>query len=249
MPSETSVAKLDQYGKGLDDMPKKVIAGQAVVFLSQLRRRYGLRGLVRIMGSMIGERRRIEKGHADTVASLRSEWGPGAVTEALTMSALFNVLTPIEGREGAYGIAKEIFQEIAPVSMKALYQSDDLAQCAGDRFDNFKAFHLALFDNSQGLFPNVQTDEGDLFTTTVTRCGNVEVFTALGCPELGRLGCDHDLAGYPAIADRHDFEFRRPTTIAKGGEVCRFRFYRKSTAPDTEMIDETPVEWSDALNR
>ena len=31
-------------------------------------------------------------------------------------------------------------------------------------------------------------------------------------------------------------EFRRPCTIAKGGDVCEFRFYRKGTAPDTELI-------------
>ena len=67
------------------------------------------------------------------------------MNEALTMSALFNVMTPIEGREGAYEVAKEIFQEIAPVSMKALYQSDDLARCSGDRFENFKTFHMSMF--------------------------------------------------------------------------------------------------------
>jgi hypothetical protein len=249
MTTETNVTTLDQYGKGLDDMPKKVIARQAIVMVSELRRRYGIVGLIRIMGSMVGERRRIVKRNLDTVAVLRTEWGSGAVAEALGMTALFNVLTPIEGRDGAYEVAKEIFQQIAPMSMRALYQSDDLAGCPGDRFENFKTFHLALFDNSQALFPNTQTDEGDLFTSTVTRCSNVEVFTALGCPELGKLGCDHDLAGYPSIADRHDFEFRRPTTIAKGDDVCRFRFYRKGTAPDSEIVDGSPVEWSDSRNR
>ena len=65
------------------------------------------------------------------------------------MTALFNVLAPIEGREGAYDGAQGIFQRIAPQSMTWLYQSDDLARCDGDRFENFKQFHFAMFDNSQ----------------------------------------------------------------------------------------------------
>ncbi len=249
MSTATHVEDLAQYGKALDDMPKRVLARQARVLVASLRRRYGTRGFLRMIVPIAKERRRIQKAHPATVADLRRDWGSGAVNEALGMTALFNVLAPVEGREGAYGVAKDIFEQVAPLSMRALYQSDDLARCAGDRFDNFKAFHLALFDSSQHLFPNTQTDEGDLFTSTVSRCGNVEVFGALGCPELGRLGCDHDLAGYPTIADRHGFEFRRPTTIAKGGDVCRFRFYREGTAPATEPIDGVEVKWTEALNR
>jgi len=249
MVAATRVEDLTRFGQGLDDMPKKVLVKQAGVLLAHLRRRYGLLGLVRLMGSMARERRQILKAHPETVAELRRDWGPGAVSEGLGMTALFNALVPLEGREGAYEVAKGIFQQIAPLSMRELYQSDQLAGCAGDRFENFKKFHLALFESSQDLFPNTQTDEGDLFTSTVTRCGNVEVFSALGAPELGMLGCDHDLAGYPAIADRHDFEFRRPTTIAKGGHACRFRFYRTGTAPETEEIDGVPVKWVESLNR
>jgi len=248
-PVASRVEDLARFGQGLDDMPKKVLVKQAGVLVGHLRRRYGLTRLVRLMGSIARERRQILTAHPDTVRALRRDWGPGAVNEALGMTALFNALVPLEGREGAYEVAKGIFQAIAPLSMNALYQSDQLAGCAGDRFENFKKFHLALFEHSQHLFPNTQTDEGDLFTSTVTRCGNVEVFTALGAPELGMLGCDHDLAGYPTIADRHRFEFRRPTTIAKGGDVCRFRFYRTGTAPATEEIDGVPVEWVESLNR
>ncbi|NQV08026.1 L-2-amino-thiazoline-4-carboxylic acid hydrolase [bacterium] len=240
---------LAQYGNALNEFPRGLLLKQARIFLSQLRRLYGTLGLLRMMVPIMRQRRRIQKTHRGPVAKLRQDWGSGAVNEALTMTALFNTLPPVEGREGAYEVLKGIFQEVAPHSMKGLYQSDDLAHCDGDRFANFKAFHKAMFDASHHLFPNTQTDEGDLFTSTVTQCANVEVFTVLEVPELGRLGCDHDLAGYPAIADRHDFEFRRPCTIAKGADACEFRFYRKGTAPDTEVIDGVSVPWDDSLNR
>jgi len=34
---------------------------------------------------------------------------------------------------------------------------------------------------------------------------------------------------------------------ASGG--CEFRFYRRDTAPDAEVIDGVPVRWTDSLNR
>jgi hypothetical protein len=243
------VEDLEQYGKALDDFPKGLALRQLRIFISELRRRYRTRGLLRMVVPVVRQRRQIQRSHQATMADLRRDWGSRAVNEALMMAALFKELVPIEGRAGAYEVVKSIFQALAPHSMKALYQSDDLVMCPGDRFENFKTFHLALFDASQHVFPNTQTDEGDLFTSTVTRCANVEVFTAFDCPELGCLGCDHDLAGYPVIADRHEFVFRRPATIAKGGTTCDFRFYRKGTAPDTEIIGGVPVEWTEALNR
>lgn len=249
MATATRVEDLTQFGKALDDFPMGLILKQARIFVSELHRHFGTVGLVRMTMPMVLQRRQIQKTHRDTMAKLRQEWGSGAVNEALIMSALFNVVVPKKGREAAYEVVKGIFQKVAPHSMKALYQSADLVRCDGDRFSNFKTFHVALFDASQHLFPNHQTDEGDLLTSTVTKCSNVEVFTGLGCPELGKLGCDHDLAGYPAIADQHDFEFRRPSTIAKSGATCDFRFYRKGTAPDTENIDGVPVTWTEALNR
>lgn len=44
-------------------------------------------------------------------------------------------------------------------------------------------------------------------------------------------------------------EFRRPSTIAKGSDVWEFRFYRKGTAPETELIDGVEVAWEPSLNR
>jgi hypothetical protein len=249
MATATRVEALAQFGNAIDDYPKSVMMKQARVFISELRNRFGTVGLVGMMGATVRQRRVVKTTHKAVIDKMRQDWGSGAVNEALMMVALFNVIARADNREEAYEVIKGVFQTLGPDTMAWLYQSDDLARCEGDAFTNFKTFHTALFDASQSLFPNTQTDEGDIITTTVTRCSNVEVFNALGCPELGKLGCDHDLAGYPAIADRHDFEFRRPCTIAKGGDTCEFRFYRKGTAPDTELIEGVPVHWNESLNR
>jgi hypothetical protein len=82
------------------------------------------------------------------------------------------------------------------------------------------------------------TDDPDKLTINVTTCANVELFGELGVPELGKFGCDHDLAGYAAIEDDVDCEFRRLCTIAKGDDNCVFEFYRKGTAPDNAHLNK-----------
>jgi hypothetical protein len=81
-------------------------------------------------------------------------------------------------------------------------------------------------------------DEKDKLTIVVNECANCVIGTAFHCPEIAKLGCDHDLAGYPVILDRVNAEFRRPHTIAKGDEYCDFMFYRRGAAPDTEHLNK-----------
>jgi hypothetical protein len=60
-------------------------------------------------------------------------------------------------------------EKVAPHSMEAMYQVDELVRCEGDVFDNFKKFHMAMFsaDAMQPIFRNTQTAADDYFTTTV----------------------------------------------------------------------------------
>ena len=125
--------------------------------------------------------------------------------------------------------------------MPAIYQIDELVQCEGDSFENFKKFNVAMFeamDRAGSWRSDPVVDEEDRLRIRVTSCANVELFSALGCPELGKLGCDHDLAGYPVILDRVNAEFRRPCTLAAGDDSCDFNFYRRGTAPPTEHLNK-----------
>lgn len=251
MNSTPSVEELEHFGKPVNEFPKEAQRKQAMLFVRELRSRYGTMGLPRLLIDVIRERRRFMRREAATLRRLEAEAGPGIVKESALLVSMFEAIAAREGRENAYPVIRSVVDKVAPYSMRALYQVDGLTRCGGDRFENFKRFHLAMFDAdvTQQLYPNIPTDEGDSFSTTVERCANVEIFTELGYPELAPFGCDHDLAGYPAVVDEFQVEFRRPCTIAKGGATCDFRFYRAGTAPDTEMIDGVPVEWNESLNR
>lgn len=70
-----------------------------------------------------------------------------------------------------------------------------------------------------------QGDGASFYSSNVKRCGYHEFFKANGAPELTRLLCAWDKIWADEIKpDKHGIEFRRPTTIAAGNDMCRFEF-------------------------
>ena len=232
------VEDLSRYGRSLG-LPREAQKRQVGIVLSALREKFGLIGMVPFFLRVLAEQRRISRAHPDLIAKAHVI-GPEVAREMVLLTALFRVATRRDGREKAYEFLKHIFQRVAVHSMPAIYQIEDLTACEGDAFENFKKFNVALFEamDRQGTWKAESIeDQGDRLRIKVGTCANVELFSALGCPELGRLGCDHDLAGYPVILDRVHAEFRRPETLASGCDCCDFNFYRKGTAPPTEHLN------------
>lgn len=244
------VEELSRFGQPLDDLPEGMAKTQEKIALAEIKNKYGRFGKYLFFTRMFLEQRRLRRKYPDAMVQLRS-FGPGAVKEMLMLVAMFNIIAKSEGRESAYEFVKGMFQEAAAQGgISALYQMDELLECDGDVFDNFKKFNIAMIEASAHLFhPARIENEEDKLTFTIDRCANVDIANALGCPDLTPIGCDFDLAGYPTIVDRVNTEFRRPCTIAKGGEYCKFLFYRKGTAPEMEEIYGRTVMWEDRLNK
>ncbi|GGP35297.1 L-2-amino-thiazoline-4-carboxylic acid hydrolase [Saccharothrix coeruleofusca] len=75
-------------------------------------------------------------------------------------------------------------------------------------------------------------DDDERYLVDVRRCFYVEVLARCGVPELGPVFCEFDAAWISAIdPDRHGIDFRRPTTIARGGATCPFHFRRRDVRP------------------
>lgn len=232
------VDELSRYGEPLT-FPEEVQTRQMRIVFAAIREEFGIIGLFPFLARVIRERRALRRKHPGVIEEAR-KLGPEVATEMVLLTALFNVAADRLGRERAYEFLRRIFQQVAVLTMPAIYQVDDLVACEGDVFDNFKDFNTAMFEamDREGTWKSDSiVDEPDRLRIKVVSCANVELFTAIGAPELARLGCDHDLAGYPAILDRVDAEFRRPCTLAKGGTYCDFNFYRRGTAPPTEAAN------------
>jgi hypothetical protein len=234
------VEELSQYGVTLSGIPKDVRKKQARIMLREIRAKYGWLGtLPFFVRTLLGQRKlKSEYPEAYKKALSISE---DAASEITMLVSLFKQVAESDGKEEAYEFLKGIFQQMAVYSMPAYYQIDDLVQCEGDTFENFVKFNVAWFNamNDEGTWLVERMEqEKDKLTIIINACANCTISEAFDCPEIAKLGCDHDLAGYPVILDRVDSEFRRPHTIAKGDEFCDFMFYRKGTAPDTEHLNK-----------
>ncbi len=241
------VEELSQYGKPLTGLEKEAVKKEEQILMAEIKRRYGTVGRMPFFIDAFLEQRRVKKEYPEAYSELQKSESQ-AVNGFPLLVGGFKAIAKREGRENAYPILKDIFQEVAPTTQRSMYQVDELKDCEGEVFDNFKKFQTAMFEASQDLYHNTHTDEKDRLITRVDKCANVELAHAFDVPELAPFGCDNDLAGYTAIADEVNVEFRRPCTIAKGIDHCKFLFYRKGTAPDTEEVDGKIVKWEDHLN-
>ncbi len=234
------VEELSQYGKTLSGIPKEAMKKQQSILLSEIKTKNGLLGMLPFFIKVALEQRALKKRYPEAYKQAL-DVGKDAASELTLLIAMFNVIAKKDGREKAYNFLKGMFQKVALYSIPALYQIDDLAKCEGDAYENFAKFNIAFFEavNDAGTWKVDRIEEEkDKLTLIVTECANCVLGEAFDCPEIAKLGCDHDLAGYPVILDKVNAEWRRPHTIAKGDDYCDFMFYRKGTAPDTEHLNK-----------
>lgn len=233
------VEELSQYGKALE-MPKEGMKKQEKVIFSLLRKEFGLLGFLVLTAKMKKEAKRIKQEFPDEVARAKSI-GKDMDKQLVTMASLFFAIANKRGRKFAKSFMQGMMKKVASVSMPAIYQLNELVKCDGDVFENYKKFNRAMFTEIDriGTWKNSGFSEtNDLLEFKVTSCINVELCKAFGCPEIGGLGCVHDLAGYPLIEEAVQSEFRRQTTIENGDDYCHFQFYRKGTAPDNAHLNK-----------
>jgi hypothetical protein len=234
------VEELSRYGKTLSGLPEEAVKKQKSIMFREIRNKFGLFGTISFLIKLLSEQRALLKNYPEAY-QLALKISENAAKECSFMIAIFNIIAGKEGRENAYNFLKGIFQKVAKYSMPTYYQIDDLVKCEGDPFENFVKFNIAWFgamnDEGTWIVDKIEQEENKL-TIIVTECANCVIGRAFDCPEIAKLGCDHDLAGYPVILDKVNAEFRRPHTIAKGDDYCDFMFYRKGTAPDTEHLNK-----------
>ncbi len=234
------VEELSQYGKTLSGLPKEAVKKQQGIVLREIRKKFGLIGILPFFIKLFLGQRRLKRKYPEAYQAVLKV-GESAAKDVTMLISMFNIISRKEGREYAYEFVKSIFQKVAIHSMPAMYQIDDLVKCEGDTFENFVKFTSAWFKamDEEGTWKVKEfKEEKDVLSFIVYECLNCILGKSFDCPEIAKLGCDHDLAGYPVIVDRVNAEFRRPHTIAKGDEYCDFHFYRKGTAPDTEHLNK-----------
>jgi predicted transcriptional regulator len=233
------VEDLEMYGKALE-MPKEGQRKQMKIVFNLLRKEFGIIGILGIVKGVNNHAKRIRREYPEAVKKAR---GISEVfeKELTMMGSLFSAIADKRGRTKAQEFMIGMMRNVAAFSLPAIYQISDLVKCEGDVFDNYKKMNRALFSetNRMGTWKHDGFHEtDDLLDFKVTTCVNIELWEAIDCPELNVLGCEHDLAGYPLIEEATQSEFRRHCTLARGGDCCHFKFYRKGTAPDDAHLNK-----------
>jgi len=236
------VEDLPSYKLAFDHMPLQAVLLQVLITLRELRRRFGVIGSMRFLVRLVRKKRDLVEKYGEVVQERFAGVPASAIAELYTLSAIYSLLAESESKEDAYDFIAEIFHEIGPTAHASVYDVKRLKLCEGEIFRNFCKLNRAIFENSAGKgFYRVEEiqDKEHLQYVRLTKCLNVDAFSTLGCPELARLGCEIDRAGYApeAIGDQVELDFRRPSAIAKGGASCEFYYYRKGHAPaDMETL-------------
>jgi hypothetical protein len=203
---------------------------------SELTRELGVFRIVGFFRQVSRKQNQLKKQYGDIVNERFADVPSSAVMEMYLMSAMYLALADREGKEKAFEFVKRIFQKIGPAGHEALYDIEDLVKCPGDIYTNFCQLNRSMFESSarKGFYKlEGFKDSEDLQYLRVTKCLNIDFMSTLGCPELARLGCIADIAGYApeAMGNKVNLDFRRPRTMANGDKTCEFYYYRKGHAP------------------
>ena len=233
------VEELEMFGQALE-MPKAALKKQKKIVFNLIKKEFGLCGFIPLAMRIRKHTQRITKGYPKAIEKAKSI-SPVLEDQLIMLGALFSAVADKKGRKFAKDFMVQMARNIAPVSLPAIYQVKDLVRCEGDVFDNYKKMNKALFTKTDKMGTwkhNGFHETEDLLEFKVTSCANIELFEAIDCPELNVFGCEHDLAGYPLIEAATNSEFRRHCTLAKGGDCCHFKFYRKGTAPNDAYLNK-----------
>jgi hypothetical protein len=73
----------------------------------------------------------------------------------------------------------------------------------------------------------------------ISRCFFHDFFRRNEAPELTQVMCALDIVWAKKLkAEGHNVRFERPVTMAEGGEVCQFHFYKVKTGDDFKITQQ-----------
>ena len=230
------VEQLPSYGHAFDYLPLAAQLQQVKFLLVGFRKRFGVFGALRFLVRVF----RVQAGLQRQFSAIISTKYPGvpasALNELYMLTAMYKLLTEAEDKSAAYDFILNMLRDMGPAAHEALYDVAGLRKCDGEIYKNFCALNRSVFENSaaKGFYDVDEIrDSENLQYVRLTKCLNIELFSILGYPELGRVGCEIDKGGYApdAIEDKVDLDFRRPHTLINGDAACECYHYRKGHAP------------------
>ena len=131
------VEELEKFGAKLE-MPKEAVREQNKIMLRALKKEFGLLGMLGIFKDTFFNSARLRKQYPEVQKEI-AEINKTLEKELFIFSGLFLAIAKRLGRDEAYEFFKtKIINDMAKISIPAIYQLSNLLKCEGDVFDNFK---------------------------------------------------------------------------------------------------------------
>jgi hypothetical protein len=221
------IKNLKNFGKSLSDISTSMSKDQrkeiSAISFKIIRNHLGLFNLIRFTISTIIETRRMSG------IDLKNIRQKGLVNEIFIKSqirfaAMYSAMSKTVGKERALEM-----NEVTSITFPSISPTPEDFKRSGDPWEAWKQYFLAMAeaDKNAGchvyeLFEN--TD--NTFQMNCIYCAWFEIPKLLGVKEACLPSCYADDVYLPDALRMIGIEFKRTSTMARGGDCCDFRFER-----------------------
>ncbi|RDZ96006.1 hypothetical protein DEQ92_21575, partial [Haloferax sp. Atlit-6N] len=187
------------YGHGITGVTPNGRRHMPRIVLRAVRKEFGvLKGIVFLALSLV--RSVLVKRRNPEGMRLAADYSSEFANDFPMIVGMYETHSNWTDADEAYGFLRTIVQTSAQYQMYDLYPVEELQEFT-DPFEAFKRYNYGIFADDDNYPMEEFVDEPNHCQIMVGSCANVQIAHAFGYPELAKLGCDHDLAGYPLIED------------------------------------------------
>jgi hypothetical protein len=228
----TGIKNLKNYGKpmneSMDEMSSKIKRKIRFASLKTMLRHLGIIRFMRIVFDASREQRRLEK-HDYEIVRKKGIADNGFVNSQIQSAALFSAMAKVVGKEKALELQMEIAEKIACDVMSNMFPSVEELDATEDAFLASNRYLKAMFEANKraGIHDyEIVEDSWDAFQANVTYCAFQAIPEEVGLGEACLASCRCDEIFLPEYCAQIGACFKRKSTLARGADMCDFRFER-----------------------
>lgn len=188
----------------------------------------GILGMLRLPSLTRRERNRIS-GNDLSVVRAKGLEDQYFINYFIERTAVFSAMSLLVGEEQAVTIHEKITELVVPTAMASMLPTTDQIKQFDDPMDVLRKYIESNLEANReaGLHEYRLIDEpGIAVGFDITYCAFAEIPKQLGVPKTGTFNCYSDEVFFPNYLKPLGLRFVRTGTIARGNEVCDFRFER-----------------------
>ena len=225
------IQDLKNYGKSSPEitreLPSKVNSKIMKITMGIIQKYLGAEKMNDFLNQNLKELKRLnEKDLTEIRAFCKDE---EFIKGIIRYSALYCALNRFVEEKEALDIQFEVMDNIMPIVAKEAYPLPEDILSFEAPLEALKKYIIAQMeaDQKEGVhFYETVEDAENVFQFNIKRCAFYEIPKFLGIPKLCSVYCYSDDVIFPELSKKLGLKFIRTGSIARGNEICYFRFER-----------------------